>query len=162
MSEIELDASGRDDFNKAARALGRNERQLGKHFPKDLTKVAKELAKKASAEALAQPALKGKHTGLRQDVAKGVDVVPWDDGIRVQTKMPEEDEAIIPRGLDTFFKKGWRHPLFGQRGKGQWFTQRGGSSWFMDTMQDAEPLLSEKFQSRLDAAADDIDRSVGG
>ena len=129
--ELSFEFDGRKRLNDLGRALGRADRDIPRQVNKAIEKEQKENAKEAAKKVLQQPA-KGEDgsTGLRKNVAKGVGVLPLgQNGHRVYTSMPEKDEAVIPLGLDT--KKGWRHPLFGRKGKGEWFTQRGEFSWFM-------------------------------
>lgn len=164
MAEVEIEVSGRDDFNRAALGLTQAGREIPQRVQKEIKGTAKQLSKEAAAKALTQPALKGKHTGLRRDVAKGVGVVPFEDedgsGFRIVTSMPESDEAIIPRGLDTSFRRGWRHPVFGDRNR--WVRQHGGLSWFMDVMQQSPAILGPKVEDILEDAADHVDKAAGG
>lgn len=163
MGDIEFEFGGRRVFNDVARALGRVNRQLPRQILRDIEKEAKALRKQAAAKALEEPAFGDKHTGLRKNVAKGIKVVPVEEGgrsgYRVITTMPEEDEAIIPRGFDN--RKGWRHPVFGRREQ-PWVTQHGAFSWFMDTMQEAGPRLTSKIHEDIEDAADEIDRAAHG
>lgn len=154
INRLEFDFGGRDEFSDAYRELGNIDRQIPRFIDQAIQKLAKELKKEAAAKALEQPATKGGHTGLRKDVAKGIGIVDIPDGVRITTSMPEEDEAIIPRGLDT--EKGWRHPVFGK--KDVWVRQRGEFSWFMDTMQDAKPRLGSRIEEILDDAAEQVAR----
>jgi hypothetical protein len=155
--ELEFKVGGRRQFNDAARALGRVERSIPRDVDKLISKTQKANAKEAAAKVLAQPA-SGEHgsTGLRKDVAKGVGTMPIDGGTRVYTSMPEENEAIIPLGLDT--DKGWRHPVFGNRN--EWVTQRGDFSWFMETMKESFKTLPPKVHDILEDGAETIDKAA--
>lgn len=160
MSDIEFNIDGRKAFSDVARTLGRINRSIPRDIDKAIEKEAKTLKKEAAAKALTEPAFKGKHTGLRKDIARGVGVAPISEagreGYRVITAMPDENEAIIPRGFDS--RKGWRHPVFGK--PIPWVTQRGAFSWFMDTMQHARPRLEPKIHDILEDAADQVERSA--
>lgn len=154
--EFEFGISDRKKFNDAARALGRVERSTPRDVDKLISKAQKANAKEAAAKVRSMPA-KGDEgsTGLRKDVARGVGTMPIDGGTRIYTSMPEEDEAIIPLGLDT--DKGWRHPVFG---KDRWVTQRGDFSWFMETMKESFKTLPPQVHDILEDGADHIDNAA--
>lgn len=165
MDSLSFGVDGREDFNSAASALARENRKLPRVFIAEITRIAKVFAKEASAKALTIPAEKGKHTGLRKEVSKGVFVLkqPENGGVRIGTTMPHEDEAIIPRGWDAGISNGWRHPIFAtgtDRKKWKWIKhkQRGTFSWFEETLEGAGPVITQKFSDELDDAADRIDR----
>ena len=160
--EVEFGVGGLQDFRNVIRVLGREDRNISGKALKVVNKEAKVVAKAAAAKAMTIPA-KGTegHTGLRRDIAKGVKVVPTDSGALVQTSMPESDEAIIPRGMDS--DKGWRHPVFGNREVWRGTQKNPGKfSWFMDTMKDAQLPISDGLMKILDDAADAIDRAGSG
>lgn len=160
--DIELDVGGREELSNVYRALGVEDRNLPRTFRKIFLKEAKFRAKEASKKVLAEPALKGKHTGLRERVEKGVDVTDLSEGkvvaVSVITRMPKEDQAIIPRGLDGF--NGWRHPFFGD--KKRWYRQHGAFSWFMDSMQPSKESIHTRLAETLEGAAQRIDKAAGG
>lgn len=152
---LEFSVSGSAELDEIVRELGEVAKRLPSQFLKVLREEAQKLADEAARKALAIRA-KGEEgsTGLRAEVAKGVSVkLMGRAGVRIQTKMPEESEAIIPRGFDT--RRGWRHPVFGRRN--QWVRQPGSeTSWFMDTMQDGNEPITERLHDLLESAARDI------
>lgn len=156
--ELEFEISGRKQFNDVARALGRVERSIPRDTEKLISKTQKANAKEAAAKVRSMPA-SGEEgsTGLRRDVAKGVGTVPIEGGTRIYTSMPEEDEAIIPLGLDT--KHGWRHPVFGHRDR-EWAEQRGEFSWFMETMKESFKTLPPQVHEILEDGAETIDNAA--
>jgi hypothetical protein len=133
-----------------SKQLTKENRQLPRDFKNSVNEVARGLRDAAKVRALQEPALKGKHTGLRAKVSGGVKIIQIESGVRIITSMPKEDEAIIPRGMDTV--RGWRHPVFGR--KNNWVRQTSGTeSWFMDTMQKGhEPLRNRLIRDINDAA----------
>ncbi|MFE7797059.1 hypothetical protein [Nocardia sp. NPDC057440] len=172
--ELEFEISGDRAFLEVAKAFTRIDRSIPRDALKAIKDEARLLSKEASAKALAEPALGTKHTGLRKRVAKGVKVQSlangsatdfegaptegnsgW-QGYRIATSMPEEDEAIIPRGFDH--RRGWRHPLFGNKKK--WYRNYGAFSWFLETMQKSKSDLDPKMEKILEDAADHVDKSA--
>jgi hypothetical protein len=102
------------------------------------------------------------HTGLRRKVARGVRVTSRlgdarrGSAIRVVTTMPQNNEAIIPRGLDHI--NGWRHPVFGNREV--WVRQRAvRPGWFTSTLADAREPIAERLERVLEEARDTIARA---
>jgi hypothetical protein len=154
--EFDVDTSELGDATKALRSI---ERTLPTSFKRAKRDVARDLAKEAQKKVREEPSKKAGPgpRGLRRDIARGVGVVEIEGGYRIYTSMPDEDEAIIPRGMDDR-RRGWRHPVFGNRNN--WVTQRGEFSWFMETMQDGRDMLEEKFTTALEDAADKVDRAV--
>lgn len=125
---------------------------------KALKELAGTLAHEASLRVLAEPTHGDKHTGLRAKVAAGVGTTEIPDGERITTEMPHEDEAIIPRGFDTAAsRRGWRHPLFGNREK--WYRNYGGFSWFLGAMQDGNALGEARLKEVMDQIAKEAGRS---
>ena len=105
--------------------------------------------------ALALPARKGKHSGLRARLAKSVGVqlgVGSNARMRFITKMDDPEEAELPRGEDSG-ERGWRHPVFGHD---VWVHQVGGS-WFRETIADQRSDIERRLQDVLDQAAQQID-----
>lgn len=162
--EISFDVSGIEEFRRVARVIGRENRNLPQKFLKTIDREAKVLRKEAAAKASSMPVVKGeKHTGLRRDVASGVfiaSVVEKDGarGVRIMTSMPDEEEAIIPRGLDS--RRGWRHPVFGD--KSSWVTQHGAYSWFMETMDNGQLPIALGIHQHIKDAIDAIDDAATG
>lgn len=153
---VEFQVSGSAELDEIVRELGEVAKRLPSEFLKVLREEAQKLADEAARKALA---IRAKHSdedpgSLRAEVAKGVSVkLMGRAGVRIQTKMPEESKAIIPRGFDT--RRGWRHPVFGRRT--EWVRQPGSeTSWFMDTMQDGKEPITERLHDLLESAARDI------
>ncbi|WP_305781493.1 hypothetical protein [Nocardia nova] len=162
-AEFEFDVDGLVKFQNLYRAIGTENRALPRSFKKAMMTQAKVAAKAAGAKVLEEPTpANAGHTGLRKNIQRGVGVE--DKGaadavnIRITTAMPEEDEAIIPRGMDGF--RGWRHPVFGNRNN--WVRQSGHFSWFMDTMQGIKEPLEQQLQQAMEDAAERIDKAAGG
>jgi hypothetical protein len=100
------------------------------------------------------------HTGMRARVAEGVGVRVGPTRnrngayFRIYTTMREQDEVIIPRGLDR--PSGWRHPLFGN--KNYWYQSRPTRpGWFTDTIADSRDDIARNIQDALERAAELID-----
>lgn len=103
------------------------------------------------------------HTGMRMRIAQGLGRrTGWAGSreapfLRVFTSMPEQDEAIIPRGMDR--PQGWRHPLFGD--KRHWYRSlpvKGG--WFSDTFfPESRQIIERNMTSSLERAAQIVDAS---
>lgn len=147
---LRIDADGFDQIDAVGVALVDASDTIPDDLRTALRRASERLAVRAAARAKEEPAFGPKHTGLRDAVADGVGVVDTPGGVRITTSMPEEDEAIIPRGLDNRIR-GWRHPVFGNRHT--WVTQRGAFSWFMDEMQNAPGEITPELKDVLDEAA---------
>lgn len=97
------------------------------------------------------------HTGLRARVAGGVGVrsgIGRNPYSRIYTSMAEQDEAIIPRGLDS--PEGWRHPVFGHRDR--WVTSLPTHpGWFTDTIADQGDNIQRALEGVLERAAKEVD-----
>jgi len=99
-------------------------------------------------------------TGMRARVAAGVGVrvgptrMRNGSSFRINTTMREQDEVIIPRGLDR--AAGWRHPLWGN--KNHWYVSRPTRpGWFTDTIADSGDEIEEGITRALERAASLID-----
>lgn len=117
---------------------------------RSVREVARGVRDLARVRALEEPTRRTGHTGLRRNISRGVKIINIPGGLRVITEVPEEDQAIIPRGMDN--ARGWRHPVFGNRNN--WVTQTSGSdSWFIDSMRSGyEPLRNRLIEDVNDAA----------
>lgn len=151
-SELNIRISGTEAFDRVGAALRDADESMPGALRKEMVLLAKRLAVVASRAALSEPTHGSKHTGLRAQVARGVDVVETEDGAKVTTSMPIPDEAIIPRGLDD--AEGWRHPVFGN--KNRWVVQHGAFSWFMDSMQGGRSDGEQNLERLLEDTADRI------
>lgn len=133
-------------------------RDEGRSIPRRGVRIARQnaesLAGKARRRVRRVPVVgRSGHTGLRRRVAAGVRVVNVPNGARVITSMPERDEAIIPRGLDS--PRGWRHPVFGN--KSVWVRQRPlRSGWFSGTMEDGHDEFRDDLEDMLEDSVDYI------
>lgn len=128
-----------------------------------MEEAAEQAANKARARVMAVGVRGGPagHTGMRARVAAGVRVrqatqVGDFSSLRITTSMPENDEAIIPRGLDS--PKGWRHPLFGNRA--HWFRSIPTSTgWLTETVAEhREEIANAMTEGALERAAAVVDR----
>jgi len=151
--ELDIDVDDNDEIELAALGLKLINSEIPKKVRQAIQQHARAAAEEAKQKAKAMP-VEGDsgHTGLRKEVAAGVRVQRRTDGATITTQMPEEDEAVIPLGLDT--RKGWRHPVFGNREK--WVRQHGKYSWFMEPMHDIRQPLTEDIEDILDDAADEF------
>lgn len=154
---LDIGVEGVESLVAVIRAIGEEERRLPDEFDRIINETADALVAVARAKVLAEPTHGPKHTGLRAEIAAGTQVTQIPDGVRIITSMPENNEAIIPRGMDSGYK-GWRHPVFGNMGK--WVTQRAAFSWFLDTMQDGKQPLEDGLHQALEDAADRIARAA--
>jgi hypothetical protein len=147
------------EFTRVANALRDMDTKAPSRFRAALKKAATPIVQDVRAAALALPARKGKHTGLRTRLAKGVGVqagVGKSARMRIVTKMPAGEEAL-PRGEDSG-AQGWRHPVFGNTDN--WVNQAGGS-WFRETIADDQDFLEERVNQVLQDARDQI-AAAGG
>lgn len=155
-NELGINIDDGRDFHNAIRELKRADRDLPDDFVKSIREVARGLRDLAKARALLEPSRGTGHTGLRQSISRGVKNVNIEGGIRVITQSREQDEAIIPRGMDT--TRGWRHPVFGHMNR--WVRQTSGTeSWFMDTMKDGREPIRNRIINNINDAADRIARA---
>jgi hypothetical protein len=162
MPELEFEVAGVQDFRNVARVLGRENRRLPKEIYNTIFRESKVLAKEAAAKVRAIPVEGTKHTGLRKEIAEGIQIAGVVDkdggrGVRVITTMAEDDEVYLPRGFDS--RKGWQHPTFGNREK--WVRQYnpGNYSWFMETMSDGQLPIALKIHQHIQDAIDEIDKA---
>lgn len=154
-SEIKFTIPTRDfdDFRDVSKALTAIDRQLPRDFKNSVNEVARGLIAMARVAALNEPSSGKGHTGLRAKVSKGVGMIQIPNGVQITTSMPNQNEAIIPRGMDNV--RGWRHPVFGRRDN--WVTQRSGEdSWFMETMGKGHEPLRNRLIGNINDAADRV------
>ncbi|WIF20508.1 hypothetical protein SEA_JFLIX2_17 [Rhodococcus phage Jflix2] len=158
---LSFDVIGEREFREVQKALTEANRQLPRDFKNSVNEVARGLRDEARYQALQKFTGRKGHTGLRRKVAAGVTIIQIDSGVKIITSMPEEDEAIIPRGLDGV--RGWRHPVFGH--KDRWVRQtQGADSWFLETMRRGhEPLRNRLVRNINDTIEkiDDAGRGIG-
>lgn len=156
-SHLRIDIESLNDFDSVIKELTEIDRQIPRDFKNSINRTAREMRDLARASALAEPSRGVGHTGLRRDVSKGVRIIEMASaiGVRIITSVPEADEAIIPRGMDTV--RGWRHPVFGHRNR--WVTQTSGTdSWFMESMQRGAEPLEDRLTRNLEIAAEQVAR----
>lgn len=161
--ELDFDVNDNGQFARCEKALREINRSIPRESWQKINQHTRAAMKEASAKVMQQPALKGKHTGLRRRVARGIGLERFRDGEWqhwvVTTSMPEEDEAIIPRGLDT--RRGWRHPIFGKRDE-PWVAQYGKFSWFADSMDEIGKEVTPAIENILEEAANTVDNASRG
>jgi hypothetical protein len=135
--------------------LGIEDDEMPSNLKESIHESAGTLGDRAGLRVVLEPTHGRKHTGLRAEVAKGVGLQDIPDGYRVTTSMSSPSKAAIPRGMD---EHGWRHPVFGQ--SDTWVMEGTTDfSWFMDTMQEGEEMVSEGLQKVLENAAERIDNA---
>lgn len=145
-------------------ALGAVDRQLPEWLADDMSQAIDPLMDVARSRVMSdgvQGGGTGGHTGMRARIAEGLGSrTGWAVSrnapfLRVYTSMREQDEAIIPRGMDS--PKGWRHPLFGN--KDRWYMSlpiRGG--WFSDTFfPESQRMVESNMHDSLERAASILD-----
>lgn len=134
-------------------ALERVDAELPHRLRDSIRKDAEDLADVARRRVIGLPTPRNAgHTGLRVEVAAGVQVIDrGEGGIRITTNMPSASKGIIPRGLDR--AKGWRHPLFGD--KSHWFSNPG-YDWFLSTFSQGQGRVEKGLDKVLENAAKDI------
>ncbi|MCX4912805.1 hypothetical protein [Streptomyces sp. NBC_00687] len=144
-----------DEWRRVAVAL----REVDSSFPgklrRDLREAAKPAAEDAKRNVLALPVHGRKHSGLRGRVARGVTIqagIARGLGVRIVTGMRDPQEKALPGYLDD--KRGWRHPVFGNRH--EWVHQSTGGSWFRETIVDHRPQIERDVRQVLDDAAETI------
>lgn len=145
------------EFHAVAEALREIDSTYPAHLRAAMRKTATPVLRDVRMAALSLPARKGKHTGLRGRLAKGVGLqvgVGGNARMRITTSMREPDEAALPRGEDSG-ARGWRHPVYGHD---NWVHQRGGS-WFRETIADDRDLIESKLAEVLDDARDTVARA---
>jgi hypothetical protein len=144
------------DFTRAVAALTAVDRTLSGSINRRMRAEAEKLIEIAQGKVRVLPTPKNAgHTGLRNRIAAGTFLAGRGSNLRVTTSMPEEDEAIIPRGMDSG-KKGWMHPVFGNMNV---WAHQNGYSWFMETMEGGQQPIERALTDELEAAAEFIDRS---
>ncbi|MFF5973743.1 hypothetical protein ACFY7C_19660 [Streptomyces sp. NPDC012769] len=150
------------EWEATIQALRTADNELADWIREEMEEAIRPAADRAKAKVMTVGVIGGPegHTGMRARVAQGVGVRvgPYRHRngayFRVFTSMKEEDEWIIPRGLDR--ARGWRHPLFGD--KRYWYTSRPTfTGWFTDTIADSRDEIARNIQDALERAAELID-----
>lgn len=157
---LEFEVSG-SDLNRVARALDNQNRDIPDKAQREIAEEGRERVKMARQKVLSLPVKRPRHhrgdrRGLRRDVAAGVELTNTEDGVHISTSMPNANEAVIPRGMDT--RTGWRHPVFG-RTSDEWVRRTEEYSWFQETFESARGPIMDRLGEVLEDAADEIDRS---
>lgn len=100
-----------------------------------------------------------RRSGLRRTIAASIKVDIRDGGKRAgvriivdASKLPT-DQKTLPRRLNS--KKGWRHPLFGNRDR--WYTQRG-RPWFEVSIQRHARRVRKTILAAMDELAKELDK----
>lgn|SRR5690606_4764374 len=165
--EIEV---GRE-VRRVADQLRAVDKTLPTKLRRELRGAAKAGVQRVKREAKALPA-KGRRGGtgehphrprqLRRTVARGVRVrASTKTGMRIITAMPDTEQSVIPRGLDSRTRHaggGWRHPVFGNRDV--WVAQTGGS-WFLEPLAEEQPQVMRNIRDVLDKAAEQVAKAGG-
>lgn len=155
MPGIDIEVSNLGKLDDITRAMALESEDIPKELKNSIRDNAGTLGDRAALRVILEPTHGTRHTGLRARVAKGVGLQELADGYRITTSMPNVNEAAIPRGMD---QHGWRHPVFGNMG--EWVVEGiTDFSWFMDTMQEGEGMVSDGLQEQLDNAAERIDNA---
>jgi len=155
MPGIDIEVDGLDQLGDVTKAMAIEDEEIPNALKGSIHESAGTLGDRARLRVILEPTHGKKHTGLRAEVAKGVGLQDIPDGYRVTTSMPTPSKAAIPRGMD---QHGWRHPVFGQ--SDNWVVEGTADfSWFMDTMQEGEDLVSDGLQKELENAAERIDNA---
>lgn len=140
------------EFTRVANALRVIDKKLPGQLRKELRQQVKPLMAKSKDKVRKLPTKnKGRSTGLRRRIARGVGVrigVGNNPYIRVVTRMANPKEAVIPRGMDA---KGWKHPTFGHDPT---VTQNPNGHWFVATFADGKKEVQRGIMKVLDDAAD--------
>ncbi|TQN30616.1 hypothetical protein FHX37_0498 [Haloactinospora alba] len=156
---------------RVAKELRAVDKKLPTKFRAELRKAGKSGADRVKSEVKSLP-VKGvsggtsahphKRRQLRRRVARGVRVrASTKQGMRIVTAMPEAEQSVIPRGLDSATRHrggGWRHPVFGNRDV--WVDQTGGS-WFLEPLGEMQPDVQANVRRVLDDAAEQV-AAAGG
>lgn len=121
---------------------------------RDISDEARKLAREAAEKLLSMPTRGEEHTGLRAEIASGISVTETESGAKIESKVDEEDEKFIPRGLDD--ERGWMHPVFGNRNV--WVRQHGRFGWWSDTMDGARERIRDKIGDTINEEVRDIAR----
>ncbi|MEV2277705.1 hypothetical protein AB0I72_19175 [Nocardiopsis sp. NPDC049922] len=171
--EIQL---GREVARVAAQ-LRQIDAKLPTKLRSELRKAAKVGVQRVKREAKGLPSA-GKRGGtakhphkpkqLRRTVARGVRArASTKMGMRIITAMPDAEQSVIPRGLDSRTRHrdgGWRHPIFPRKGTDRadwrWVDQKGGS-WFMEPLGEMQPEVQANLRKVLDDAAAQV-AAAGG
>jgi hypothetical protein len=140
-------SAGADDLERVARALGAEEN--GTKLRRDLAAQLRKAVDPAIADARSALMSWGTsgidHAGepLRQAISGQMTaqarLTGQATGVRVRVKkIQDRNFPNAPRRANR--KKGWRHPVFGNREK--WVQQFGPIGWFDDSMQHSAPAAT--------------------
>lgn len=146
------------EWQRTIEALRRVDAEFPHRLKDKIKEDAEELADVAKGRVLGLPTpAHAGHTGLREKVAAGVQVIDTPGGgVRVVTEMPTPSEGIIPRGLDRL--KGWRHPLFGD--KSHWYSNPG-YDWFLSTFERGKSHMKGDLTKVLEKGLKDVADAAG-
>lgn len=95
----------------------------------------------------------GRSTGLRDDIAAGVSA-------QIMTGTTREGVRIVSRGRLAGAwesKRGWRHPVFGNRGA--WIQQSGRPGYFFETVSAGVPAIQAAVESAMAEAVKSLEGS---
>lgn len=145
------------EWKRVAAALRAVDERLDHEFRAELRDAADILARRTQQEVMRIPTYTANHSGLRSRVAKGVGVKVTGTGVQVTASMNYKDERNLPAYLDLM--AGWRHPVFGNNSV--WVHQDTGGSWFRETLEGGEDMISDRLEDIFDRAARTIARAGG-
>lgn len=152
-SFLRFELAGAESFRNVQKALTDANRQLPRDNKVSINEVAAVLRDAARAAVLNEPSGGKGHTGLRQQIAKGITYVQIPNGVRMVSQMDDYSERNLPR--DVGDPRGWRHPVFGRQTN--WVTQHmGDDDWFLRTMSTGEAPLRDKLIRNIENIAEQI------
>lgn len=167
-----------NEFREAADQLRKFDRNLPKELRFLLRRAAQPLIREQKAALMRLPGDK-RNSGpqspvdMRREIRRGIRLrLRTGHGrhgagpiYRIETKMPQDNLAMIPRGLDSEFD-GWWSPYYDKTGLGDWVHhnvpgERHGPighvpSWFLGPAQDEKIELRQEIVALLKASALEI------
>lgn len=162
MPEFNVSATDSGKIERVVGALNSMDAQVVYKVRQHMEAEAERLAAEARAHLMQMPSKNFGGTDLRRRIAEGVVVsTPMTENTKtlvlINTVVDSISEAPIPLGIETL--KGWRHPTFGKRGKGDWVAQKPQFRWFTLVMQPAEADLTAQITTTLGEIAEDVGRA---
>lgn len=139
------------EWKKAVAELLKAEGELPDQIKKDIKAVAERKAEEARNKIRSFPTHGSKHSGLREQVAQGVEVSSSGGGVKITAGIADPEKRNIPMAFDR--PEGWKHPLFGNRHR--WYRNTGGS-WFAETFEHAEDEFERRLTETLEKQARNI------
>lgn len=160
MQRLSRRLRGASNGRELRRRMTTNMREVGRLVVEDMKSEIRTMqikgtrggGRKRRRQFMAVHNLRGS-PGLRATVARGVkqslrttgDGVGWT--IFVDNSHMPYSQRNLPEHLDN--PKGWRHPRFGHRGKGDWFAQYG-TPYFRSTLRRWNRRLYNAYRDAVD------------